>query len=92
MENRYQSIISQGWSRRFTARGQVIIEYILLLVIVLGLFAIVQSGLIRANLSQAFTQKAWGRIDTMVQCGVWQTECVAALHPEAVDRVISLKP
>ncbi|MCS6838705.1 MAG: hypothetical protein NZ480_07635 [Bdellovibrionaceae bacterium] len=76
--------------------GQGVVEYVLLLVVVLAMSSLVREYLLRSRFVQNFTLQPWERLNGMIQCGVWQpcgfTQQIPQLHPESVERVLSLKP
>lgn len=74
--------------------GQVIIEYVLMMVVMLGVSMLLQKYIGKGNFIQNFTVKPWARLDGMVQCGTW-SECgidvkKGGLHPNSRERVLSL--
>lgn len=76
--------------------GQVIVEYMLLLVIVIGLSAMVRNALVESKFIQGFTFQPWAKLDGMIQCGVW-LPCglknnASGLHPDSGARAISHRP
>lgn len=77
-------------------QGQVIVEYVLLLVVVLGVARVLVQGLNQMDFIQTLTYKPWAKLDGMIQCGVWQAcgtnSIKAGLHPEDMARAISLRP
>jgi hypothetical protein len=77
-------------------RGQIIIEYILLLVIIVGLSSLVRNYLVQSRFLQTFTFQPWAKLDGMIQCGVW-IQCglsnpTAGMHPDSASRTISPRP
>lgn len=83
-------------SRLKNQKGQVIIENILLMVILIGVFTMIIQALLKDNFNTRFTDGAWGMMDGMIQCGSW-TPCgvgkpVVNAHPNSSGRVLSLRP
>ena len=80
-----------------SASGQIILEYILLMVVVLGLSAILRDFLRDQNIAATFTFEPWGKLDGMIQCGVWTDRCgvgkrTPGFHPTAGERHLTLDP
>ncbi len=76
--------------------GQIIIEYVLLMVVVLTGSFMVQKFLKDKKFIQNFTFEPWGKLNGMIQCGTW-SKCgvespTAGQHPNSKERVLSLKP
>lgn len=76
--------------------GQVIIEYILMMVVVLTLSFMVQKFLKDSGYLRKMVFDPWGRLNGMVQCGVWNPCGVevakGGLHPNTGERVLSYDP
>jgi len=85
---------------RQSQRGQVLIEYVLLSVVVLGVAMGLTRKLQEAEVLAAFVEKPWGSIAGMIEFGSWSNESAASmrrknksggnLHPSS--RQLSLKP
>lgn len=76
--------------------GQVIVEYILLMVVLLGVFMSIMDVLKENGLATKFTQDPWEKLNGMIQCGNW-TACgveksTAGVHPNTSNRVLTLDP
>jgi hypothetical protein len=84
---------------RSQARGQAgqgIVEYILLMVVLIGVFSAIMDVLKTNNLATRFTQEPWGKLNGMIQCGNW-VDCgvntpAAGVHPNSSGRVLTLDP
>lgn len=81
---------------RRTQAGQAIIEYILLMVVLFGVFTAIVNFLKEEEFASMFTAGPWPMMDGMIQCGSW-TPCgvaqpVGGTHPNASNRVLSLDP
>jgi hypothetical protein len=77
-------------------KGQVIVEYILMMVVVFGVGLLFQKFFKDTKIAQKFTIEPWGRLNGMIQCGTW-TPCgvdtkAPGLHPNTKERVLSLDP
>ena len=73
-------------------RGQIAVEYILLSVIVLGVFLAVRNQLTSDNTMGNFVQKPWAMVAGMVETGVWgDPQRVRAQHPGSLKRHNSYK-
>lgn len=75
-------------------KGQVIIEYILVMVVMLTVSFMLQKFLKESAFAQNFTVKPWARLNGMVQCGVWSPCGIEHGKPKlhANGRLLSLKP
>jgi hypothetical protein len=77
-------------------RGQGIVEYILLMVVLFGVFTAVIDFLKTQEFATKFTEGPWKVTNGMIQCGTWSpcgVEAPAAgQHPNAGTRVLSLDP
>ena len=77
-------------------QGQVIIEYILMMIVMLTLSFMIQNFLRESEFIKSFTFSPWGRLNGMIQCGTWNpcgVEVAApGLHPNTAERVLSLDP
>jgi len=88
--------MKRNFSRAGNQGGQVIIEYILMMVVVLTMSFLLQKWLRDTAFIQNFTIQPWGRLNGMIQCGAWSPCGVElkkkGLHPNAAERVLSLEP
>lgn len=77
-------------------RGQIIIEYILMMVVMLTVSFMLQKWAKDKNFIQAFAFQPWGRLNGMIQCGTWSPcgveEKKPGLHPNTKERILSLDP
>ena len=75
--------------------GQLIVEAVLLMVIMMAVFAMLQAGIKKMDLVGKLTREPWEKISGMIQCGVWQPcgigQPVPNMHPSTQARVITLK-
>lgn len=76
--------------------GQAILEYILLMVVLFGVFTSIINFLKEQEFMTKFTQGPWTVMNGMIQCGNW-TPCgvetpTAGTHPNSNTRVLSLDP
>lgn len=72
--------------------GQVAIEYILLMVVVLGAFLAARDALLSSNAIANFVQKPWQLVAGMIEVGVWgEPKKVRAQHPGLILRHNSFK-
>jgi hypothetical protein len=74
--------------------GQVIVEYILTLVVVLSISFMLQKWLKDKNFVQNFAFHPWEKLNGMIQCGTW-TKCgvetpTPGMHANSKERVLSL--
>lgn len=88
MKRRCRNRNSQG--------GQVILEYILMMVVVLTMSFMMKNWLESKKFIQKFTLDPWARLNGMVQCGVWAPCGVESpaggLHPNTRERILSYDP
>jgi hypothetical protein len=75
-------------------KGQVIIEYILMMVVMLTASFALQKWLKESAFAQNFTVQPWARLNGMVQCGVWSPCGIGHGKPKlhSNGRLLSLKP
>ncbi|PWU13672.1 MAG: hypothetical protein C5B49_14425 [Bdellovibrio sp.] len=76
--------------------GQVILENILLMVVLLGVASVLVKSLIGAEAATQFTEGPWDMLNGMIQCGVWKPcgigQPAPALHPNSGNRILSYDP
>ncbi len=90
--------LPSGNAQMDSQKGQIIIEYILLLVIVVGLSASMYRFLKDTAFVQKLTFEPWGKLSGVIQCGVWKScqvdknSATPGLHPSMSSRRISLDP
>lgn len=74
-------------------KGQVIIEAILLLVVMVGLWAYLSKVFMSSNYMRTLMADGpWPRLSGMIESGVWETPSKAKrLHPNNLDRGASKK-
>ena len=74
--------------------GQVVVESVLLLVVMVGVMMLVINGLKKMNYVENLAFTPWTKVQGMIECGVWQACGVAlpnvALHPG--NRTLSFFP
>lgn len=77
-------------------KGQVIIENVLLMVVMIGVFTLIIQSLTKSNFVTAFTDGPWEMMDGMIQCGTWAPckvgKPITNGHPNTSGRVLSLDP
>ncbi len=72
--------------------GQIAIEYILLSVVMVGVFIGVRNLLVSDNTVANFVQKPWQLVAGMIETGVWgEPKRVRSKHPGALARHNSFK-
>ena len=72
--------------------GQVAVEYILLMVVVLGAFMAARNILLSSNVVGNFVQKPWQLVAGMIETGVWgEPKKVRSMHPGLAVRHNSFK-
>lgn len=74
-------------------KGQIIVEAVLLMVLMVSLAVLVSSKLREMQFAQKVVAGPWVMLNGMIECGVW-TDCSqgAGLHPSTRNRNISLDP
>ena len=73
-------------------RGQVAIEYILLSIVMVGIFLGARNILLSNNTLANFVQKPWELVAGMIETGVWgDPKKVRGQHPGLIRRHISFK-
>lgn len=72
--------------------GQVAVEYILLTVVLVGIFLSARAILIESNSVGNFVQKPWGLVAGMIESGVWKEPAKARQdHPAFLRRHLSFE-
>lgn len=86
----------QGQARSRHQRGQAIVEYILLMVVLIGVFGAIMNILKGNDLATRFTSAPWEKINGMIQCGNWVgcgvNQTAPGVHPNTQNRVLTLDP
>lgn len=73
-------------------KGQVIIEMVLLLVLVVGLWGLFSNYAKQQKWFENLVNGPWQRMAGMIESGVWDPPQKAALqHPNSFNRVVSLR-
>lgn len=77
-------------------RGQIVVEYMLLMVVVISLASLLTSTLRNAGALKALVFDPFAKFDGMIQCGVWEPCGIARKvrdkHSNSAPRVLSLDP
>lgn len=77
-------------------RGQIVVEYMLLLVVTVALATLLTTTLRNSGALKAFVFDPFAKFDGMIQCGVWEpcgiTAKVPNKHSNTGPRVLSLDP
>ncbi len=72
--------------------GQIAVEYILLMVILTGVFLAVRNTFISDNIMGNFVQRPWALVAGMIETGVWgEPQKVRSMHPGTLSRHNSFK-
>ncbi|PIS11227.1 MAG: hypothetical protein COT73_05105 [Bdellovibrio sp. CG10_big_fil_rev_8_21_14_0_10_47_8] len=71
--------------------GQMIVETILLLALLVSVSLLVSKYLQESRFAQKLVGEPWGTLSGMIECGVW-TGCGAGKHPNSKGRYLSLRP
>lgn len=83
-------------SRLSGQSGQMIIEYILLMVVLIGVGTAIVDFLKDQEFATKFTQSPWAKLNGMIQCGNWVACGVetpaSGGHPNSSNRVLTLDP
>lgn len=76
-----------------SSKGQVILEAVLLMVIMLGLWKFLSNQFIESNYMKKMMQDGpWPRLSGMIESGVWEKASSArAQHPNNLARAASKK-
>lgn len=74
-------------------KGQVALEAILLVVVLLGISVFAQNKLKQSGLAAKMVQGPWGKLSGMIECGVWEP-CKGrkGTHPSTRERNLSFDP
>lgn len=74
-------------------RGQVVIENILMLIILIGGISFLSTSLRESQAIAKLVSGSWTKIAGMIECGVWEAPSKACtLHPNQLKRSVSLDP
>ena len=73
-------------------RGQLVVEAVLLMSVLLGITMLVSSFFQKSQLAQKLTFEPWSQLTNMIECGSWSSCQTAGVHPSTVDRGLSLNP
>lgn len=85
-------IFSLSHSTIKNQRGQVAVEYILLVVVMVGAFLAARNVLLQSNAVANFVQKPWQLVAGMIEVGVWgEPKKVRSMHPGQIGRHNSFK-
>lgn len=73
-------------------RGQLVVEAILLMVVLLAIAGLATKYLANSQLAQKLTIEPWGKLAGMIECGSWQ-QCQGGIgvHPSSINRTLSLR-
>ncbi len=72
-------------------KGQALLEGILLLAILMFMATATTKFLQEKKVAAKLVAEPWGKLAGMIECGTW-APCGAGLHPQTMDRVLSLSP
>jgi hypothetical protein len=73
-------------------KGQVIIEAVLLLTLVVGMWGLFSKYAKQKKWFESLVNGPWQTMSGMIETGVWETPNKArAKHPNSFNRVVSLK-
>jgi len=85
-----------GLKRLKNQKGQIVVEYTLLLVVVIGLATLVTDTIRSTGMLKNLVFEPFAKLDGMIQCGVWEPCGVLVKakdkHSNAAARVLSLDP
>lgn len=83
-------------SRLSGQHGQIVVEYMLLMVVVVSLATLLTTTLRNTGALKALVFDPFAKFDGMIQCGVWEpcgiTRKVRDKHSNSAPRVLSLDP
>lgn len=93
---RFPKFIKNQNSSLRSDRGQIVVEYMLLMVVTIALASLLMSTLRNIGALKALTSGPFVTLDGMIQCGVWRPCGVERKtkdgHPNTAARVLSLDP
>lgn len=73
--------------------GQFLIEGVLLMVVMLGIFVASMNALREGHFLASLIEQPWGQVQGMIECGVWGSPQIACKSlPGQVNRNASLEP
>ena len=74
-------------------KGQMVVEYVLLLVLSMGLVLLVSKLFQKSEFASMLITKPFEKVAGMVENGTWGTpEATRAAHPNQLARVLTWKP
>lgn len=73
-------------------RGQMTIEAVLLLVIMVAIFTVVHRSISSRNMLSQIVQGPWGYVSGMISNGVWKGGDTKIYHPNVYKRRASPEP
>ena len=78
---------------RLNQRGQFVIESVLLMVVMMGLFVTSMNTLREGKYLSNMVERPWAEVQGMLECGVWGPPSKACKSlPGQLGRQVSLKP
>lgn len=90
------SVVDSRRERKRNQSGQAILEYILLIVVLIGVFGAIMNVLKANDLATRFTSGPWEKLNGMIQCGNWVgcgvNQPAPGVHPNTQNRVLTLDP
>lgn len=72
--------------------GQVLIENVLMMVVLVGAFLVLVRTLQSSNYLNAMTRSPWASLKVMVECGHWSGNNKGCIHPNLNSRHITTDP
>ena len=78
--------------RFLNQKGQVAVEYVLITVVLFGVFLAVRNIVLGTNMLKNYVQQPWQVVAGMIETGVWGSpQEVRAKHPGLLSRHNSFK-
>ena len=74
-------------------KGQMVVEAVLIIVVLLGLGSMVTKALKQYEIGRKLTSEPWTLLSGMIVCGTWQP-CrgnARGLHPSTRDRALTTR-
>lgn len=83
--------MSKSFNPHKNQRGQLAVEAVLLMALLVSISVFVSNYLKNAEFAQRIVAKPWERMAGMVECGKWGP-CQRGIHPSTSSRIVSWLP
>jgi len=91
LKNQENSLHCQIRNQIHNEKGQLVVEAVLLLAVVMAITMAVSSYVQKNDFANKLVSKPWKTLSGMIECGTW-TGCGQGNHPASTPRNLSLQP